>query len=121
TDLQSQTAAVMSVANGSGVLTETVFPSRFGYASQLKTLGADITVKGNSAYINGVKSLAGGEVYAEDLRGGAGLTLACLKAEGRSVLHGVEHIDRGYDRFEEKLSALGLDIKRVKNQITREL
>lgn len=121
TDLQSQTAAVMSVANGSGVLTETVFPSRFGYASQLKTLGADITVKGNSAYINGVKSLTGGEVYAEDLRGGAGLTLACLKAEGRSVLHGVEHIDRGYDRFEEKLSALGLDIKRVKNKITREL
>ncbi|MBP5193569.1 MAG: UDP-N-acetylglucosamine 1-carboxyvinyltransferase [Clostridia bacterium] len=114
TDLQAQTAAYMSVADGVGYLEETVFPSRFGYVPQLLKLGAKIRVDGARARIEGVKDLYGAEVTAEDLRGGAGLTLACLRALGRSVLRGVEHIDRGYDKFEKKLSALGLDIERVK-------
>ncbi|MBO7377619.1 MAG: UDP-N-acetylglucosamine 1-carboxyvinyltransferase, partial [Clostridia bacterium] len=114
TDLQAQTAAYMSVADGVGYLEETVFPSRFGYVPQLRKLGAKIRVDGARARIEGVKDLYGAEVTAEDLRGGAGLTLACLRAQGRSVLRGVEHIDRGYDKFEKKLSALGLKIERVK-------
>ena len=114
TDLQAQTAAYMSAAQGVGLLEDTVFPSRFGYVPELKKLGAKITVNGSRARIEGTEDLYGAEVAAEDLRGGAGLTLACLKARGRSVLRGVEHIDRGYDKFEKKLSALGLKIERVK-------
>lgn len=113
TDLQPQTAAMLSVADGESEITENIFPSRFGYAAELKKLGADIRTDGNRAMIRGVPRLFGGEVTAEDLRGGAGLTLACLKAEGVSTLNGVSHIDRGYDRFEEKLVGLGLDIRRI--------
>jgi len=113
TDAQSQTVAMLSVAEGESRLTDNVFPHRFGYVSQLNRLGADVRVLKNTAVINGVSGLHGAEVFAEDLRGGAGIVLACLKAEGRSVVHGVRHIDRGYCRFEEKLRGLGLDIIRM--------
>ncbi len=114
TDIQSQTAALLCVADGTSVITDTIFPSRFGYVKQMNKLGANIRQESNKIIINGVSELHQAEVFAEDLRGGAGLTLACLKAEGVSLLHGVEHIDRGYDAFEKKLYSMGLKIKRIK-------
>ncbi len=117
TDLQPQTVAMLSVAKGDSVVTEKVFPQRFGYVKELAKLGADITVRGNAAYIRGVKGLVGGMVRAEDLRGGAGLVLAALRAEGRSVITGINHIDRGYEKMEKKFSSLGLDIKRVFQEV----
>lgn len=113
TDMQSQTIALLSVSNGESVIEDGVFPSRFASAEQMKKLGADIRIDGGRAIINGVKGLRGSDVVAEDLRGGAGLVLACLKAEGRSVVKNAELLDRGYECFEDKLSLLGADVKRI--------
>ncbi len=113
TDMQAQAIALLSVADGESQVSDGVFPDRFACVGQLNKLGADISVKASTAFISGVKGLHAGNVVAEDLRGGAGLVMACLKAEGRSVISGAELIDRGYDGFENKLSALGLNIKRV--------
>ena len=112
TDMQAQMAVLASVSECGGEISDEVFPHRFGYVKELAALGADISVSGNTAFIRGVKALRSGCVTARDLRGGAGLTLACLKAEGRSVLEGVSHIDRGYDGFDGKLRSLGLSVRR---------
>ncbi len=113
TDMQPQLAACACVADGVTVIEEKVFPERFAYVSELKKTGADIEVFGNACVIVGKKNIGGAVMSAGDLRGGAALLLAGLAAEGRSVICGVSHIDRGYERIDEKLRALGADIVRA--------
>ena len=113
TDLQPCVLALSTVAAGTSNIKETVFEDRFGHIMELRRLGANVNVTLNEATVSGVDSLKGASVMASDIRAGAGLTLACLAAEGTSELHRVYHIDRGYDRLDEKLSSLGADIKRV--------
>lgn len=112
TDMQPQLTAMLSLADGISVVRENLFESRFNYITQLKKLGADITVRDNRAVINGVRYLKGGSVEAQDLRGGAALVIAGLAAEGETVVRGVHHIDRGYYRIEEDLRAFGGSITR---------
>lgn len=111
TDLQPQLAAVACAAQGKTVITETVFDNRFGYAEELCKMGAKIAVAGNVAVIDGT-GLFGAKVCAKDLRGGAALTIAALKAEGDSEICGVEHLERGYEDLFGKLVALGASIRR---------
>jgi UDP-N-acetylglucosamine 1-carboxyvinyltransferase len=114
TDLQACFAAAAAVASGTSHIQETVFVDRFAHAMELRRLGADIKAAAGEAIINGVKSLQGASVMAPDIRAGAGIALACLVAQGKSELLRVYHLDRAYYRFEEQLSALGADIRRVK-------
>lgn len=114
TDLQAQMMAFMAVANGISVIRETVFENRFMHVNELIRMGADIVIEGNSAIVKGVKKLQGAPVMATDLRASASLVLAGLVGEGKTELSRVYHIDRGYERIEEKLSSLGADIRRVK-------
>jgi UDP-N-acetylglucosamine 1-carboxyvinyltransferase len=112
TDMQAQIMAVLTVARGSSVVTETVFENRFMHVPELVRLGADITVEGRSAHVRGVAALSGAPVMATDLRASAGLLLAALVARGETTVNRVYHIDRGYERIEEKLSSLGAVIRR---------
>jgi len=112
TDMQAQLMAVLTVAEGSSVVIEQVFENRFMHVPELQRLGADISVSGRSAHIRGVAGLMGAPVMATDLRASAGLIVAALAAEGDTVVNRVYHIDRGYERIEAKLSALGAEIKR---------
>jgi UDP-N-acetylglucosamine 1-carboxyvinyltransferase len=114
TDLLPCVVALATVANGTSHITETVFENRFAHTLELQRLGANITVAGNDATVNGVIKLKGASIMASDIRGGAGLTLAALKAAGQSEILRVYHIDRGYDHLERKLSSLGADIERIK-------
>ena len=111
TDLQAQIMALMAVANGLAVITETVFENRFMHVSEMMRMGADIVIQGKSAIVRGVPKLRGAPVMATDLRASASLILAGLAAEGTTVLSRVYHIDRGYQQIEKKLSALGADIR----------
>jgi UDP-N-acetylglucosamine 1-carboxyvinyltransferase len=113
TDLQAQIMAMMAVANGLSVITETVFENRFMHVSEMIRMGADIVIQGKSAIVRGVPKLHGAPVMATDLRASASLILAGLAAEGTTTLSRVYHIDRGYQQIEKKLSALGADIRRV--------
>ena len=113
TDLQAQIMALMAVANGLSVITETVFENRFMHVSEMMRMGADIVIQGKSAIVRGVPKLHGAPVMATDLRASASLILAGLAAEGTTVLSRVYHIDRGYQQIEKKLSALGADIRRI--------
>lgn len=113
TDLQAQIMALMVVANGLSVITETVFENRFMHVSEMMRMGADIVIQGKSAIVRGVPKLHGAPVMATDLRASASLILAGLAAEGTTVLSRVYHIDRGYQQIEKKLSALGADIRRI--------
>ena len=113
TDLQAQVMALMAVAKGLSVITETVFENRFMHVSEMIRMGADIVIQGKSALVRGVSKLHGAPVMATDLRASASLILAGLAAEGTTVLSRVYHIDRGYQQIEKKLSALGADIRRV--------
>ncbi|MBR2967662.1 MAG: UDP-N-acetylglucosamine 1-carboxyvinyltransferase [Clostridia bacterium] len=113
TDLQPLFVAAMSVANGESVVTETLFENRFRYVYQLGQMGADIILDGeNTAIIRG-KELSASSVFAQDLRGGAALTVAALAAEGESIIYGVEHIDRGYENIENDLTSIGANVMRV--------
>ena len=112
TDLQAPMLTLMSVAKGRSELKENLFESRFKHAVWLNKMGADIRIDGTTAIVNGVKKLVGHEVYAEDLRGGAALVIAGLKAEGKTVVKNIQHIDRGYERIENQLRILGCDIYR---------
>jgi len=114
TDLQPQMMAFACITNGTSVITETVFENRFTHIGDLRRMGADIKVEGHSAIIKGVEKLSAAQVMASDLRGGAALVLASLVAEGTTELSRIYHIDRGYMKLEEKLTALGADIKRVR-------
>ncbi len=116
TDLQAQLMALMCVADGAATITETIFENRFMHVPELQRMGADITVHNASATIRGVKKLKGAQVMATDLRASVSLALAGLAAEGETILNRVYHLDRGYERLEEKLSACGADIERVKDK-----
>lgn len=113
TDMQAQFMALASMADGVSIITEAIFENRFMHVSELCRLGADITVTGSSATIRGVKSLRGAPVMATDLRASMGLALAGLAAEGETVVNRLYHLDRGYERLEEKLKALGADVERI--------
>lgn len=114
TDMQPQLMALLTLADGISVIRETVFPERFTHAAELNRLGADVRVDQDTAVVHGVKGLSGASVMASDLRAGAGLVCACLAARGHSEVLRIYHIDRGYENFEEKLTALGAKIKRAK-------
>ncbi|WP_058486938.1 UDP-N-acetylglucosamine 1-carboxyvinyltransferase [Defluviitalea phaphyphila] len=114
TDLQPQMSALLSTAEGTSIITESVWENRFQYIDELKRLGADIKVEGRVAIIKGLRKLTGAQVSATDLRAGAGLVLAALAAEGKTTITNLKYIDRGYEFIEKKLSALGADVKRVK-------
>ena len=112
TDMQAQFMALMAVANGSSVITETVFENRFMHVDELKRMGANIKIDGRIAMVDGVSCLTGCPVTATDLRAGAALIIAGLVAKGRTEIGAIHHIDRGYDRIVDKLKALGADISR---------
>lgn len=114
TDMQAQFMAVMTLARGVSIITETIFEQRFMHVSELRRLGADIVISGNQAVVRGVKALQGAPVMATDLRASASLVLAGLGAQGTTEVQRVYHLDRGYERLEQKLSALGARIWREK-------
>lgn len=114
TDLQAQYATLSCLARGTTLVVENLFETRFKYASELKRMGADITVRGKTAVIRGVAALHGASVTAGDLRGGAALVLAGLAAEGRTEVLDLSHVDRGYGEFERKLRLLGARVRRIK-------
>ena len=113
TDMQAQFVALNSIAKGNATVTETVFENRFMHVQEIARMGGDITLKGNTAVIEGMKSLKGAPVMATDLRASASLVLAGLVAEGSTIIDRIYHIDRGYERIEEKLKMLGADIERI--------
>ena len=113
TDMQAQFAALNTVAEGVGVITETIFENRFMHLNELSRLGADIRVEGNTAIIRGVEKMTGAPIMATDLRASASLVLAGLVAEGETTVDRIYHIDRGYENIEEKLGGLGAKIRRV--------
>lgn len=116
TDMQAQFTALNCIAEGTGIITETVFENRFMHAHELQRLGADITLQGNTAIIKGVKQLTGAPLMATDLRASASLVLAGLVADGDTYVDRVYHIDRGYECIEEKLGQLGAIIRRLPSQ-----
>ena len=113
TDVQSPFMALLSIANGNSVITETLFENRMQHVAELTRMGADIKVKGNLAIIKGVPMLSGAPVVATDLRASAALVLAGLAAQGETIVSGLHHMDRGYDRLESKMAGLGAKIVRV--------
>ncbi len=113
TDMQAQFMSLMSIADGASVIHESIFENRFTHVAELLRMGADIQVEGMSAVVRGVPKLSAAPVMATDLRASASLILAGLAAEGTTVVSRIYHLDRGYDTIEQKLSALGADIKRV--------
>lgn len=115
TDMQAQFAALDTVANGVGTIIETIFENRFMHMLEMRRLGAEIRLEGNTAIIHGVQRLTAAPVMATDLRASASLVLAGLVAEGRTEVERIYHIDRGYEAIEEKLAQLGAQIKRVPN------
>jgi UDP-N-acetylglucosamine 1-carboxyvinyltransferase len=114
TDLQAQIMSLMAVADGAAMITETIFENRFMHVPELMRMGANINVHGASAMVRGVKRLIGAEVMATDLRASVSLVLAGLAAEGDTVVNRVYHLDRGYERVEDKLAACGAEIERLK-------
>ena len=113
TDMQAQFTALNTIAEGTAIITETIFENRFMHVQELQRLGADITVKGNTAIVRGVRELNGAPIMATDLRASAGLVLAGLVARGTTLVDRVYHIDRGYEIIEEKLGQLGARIRRI--------
>lgn len=114
TDMQAQFMALMSLADGTSVITEKIFENRFMHVAELKRMGADITIEGAAATVAGVQRLKGAPVMATDLRASASLVVAALAAKGKTTIRRIYHLDRGYDRIEEKLRQLGADIRREK-------
>ena len=113
TDMQAQFMALMSIAEGTSIITETIFENRFTHVSELKRMGADIKIQGNTAVVKGAARLSGAPVMATDLRASASLIIAGIAAEGETEVSRIYHLDRGYEMIEEKMSALGAKIKRV--------
>jgi UDP-N-acetylglucosamine 1-carboxyvinyltransferase len=114
TDMQAQFMALATVAEGTALITETIFENRFMHALELQRLGADISIEGNTAVVRGVERLQGASVMATDLRASAGLVIAALVAEGETVVDRIYHLDRGYEAIEKKLGVLGARIERVR-------
>jgi UDP-N-acetylglucosamine 1-carboxyvinyltransferase len=113
TDLQAQIMALMTVSKGAAMITETIFENRFMHVPELCRMGANINVHHSSAMIRGVETLRGAPVMATDLRASVSMVLAGLVAEGETIVNRVYHLDRGYERLEEKLAACGADIVRI--------
>jgi UDP-N-acetylglucosamine 1-carboxyvinyltransferase len=113
TDMQAQVMALMTIADGASVITETIFENRMMHVQELKRLGADIEVEGNTAIVKGVAGLTGASVMATDLRASACLVIAGLVARGQTVIDRIYHLDRGYERIEDKLCSLNARIRRV--------
>ena len=105
--------ALMTKANGTSVIRETIFENRFMHVQELARLGADITLHGDTAEVHGVKKLTGAPVMATDLRASVSLVIAALAAEGETMINRVYHLDRGFETLEEKLSACGADVARI--------
>lgn len=116
TDMQAQMMSMMAIASGLSVITENVFENRFMHVSELKRMGANISIDGRCAVVRGVRSLSGAPLMATDLRASASLVLAGLVADGVTEVSRIYHLDRGYERIEEKLERLGAKIKRVKEK-----
>jgi UDP-N-acetylglucosamine 1-carboxyvinyltransferase len=116
TDMQAQMMALMTITEGISVVTEKIYPDRFMHVSELNRMGAQIMLEGNSAIVKGVRQLSGAPVMASDLRASAALVLAGLVAKGKTDISRIYHLDRGYDRIEEKLSGLGANIRREKEE-----
>ncbi|HTJ64295.1 MAG TPA: UDP-N-acetylglucosamine 1-carboxyvinyltransferase [Alphaproteobacteria bacterium] len=114
TDLQAQAMSLMTVAEGAAMITETIFENRFMHVPELARMGANITVHHGSALVRGVDKLRGAPVMATDLRASVSLVVAALAAEGETIINRVYHLDRGYERLEEKLAACGADVTRVR-------
>jgi UDP-N-acetylglucosamine 1-carboxyvinyltransferase len=113
TDMQAQFIAMNCVADGVGIITETIFENRFMHVQELQRMGANIKLESNTAICTGMEKLTGAPVMATDLRASASLVIAALVAEGSTLVDRIYHIDRGYDHIEEKLSQLGATIRRV--------
>jgi UDP-N-acetylglucosamine 1-carboxyvinyltransferase len=113
TDMQAQYMALMTQAEGTSIITESIFENRFLHALELARMGANISVEGRRAVVRGPTPLSGASVLASDLRASASLVLAGLVAQGETVVERVYHIDRGYERIEEKLSTVGARIRRL--------
>jgi UDP-N-acetylglucosamine 1-carboxyvinyltransferase len=114
TDMQAQLMAMMTLASGTSIITETIFENRFMHVPELLRMGADISLKGQSAIIKGVERLHGANVMATDLRASVSLAIAALATPEETIIHRIYHLDRGYEYLEAKLSACGADIVRVK-------
>ena len=117
TDLQPQMGVVLSIADGTSIINESIWESRFPYTNELNKMGAQITAQGKSAIFEGVESLSGATVYSTDLRAGAALIIAGIVANGITEVYNLEHIDRGYENIEEKFRNIGANIKRVKDEL----
>ncbi len=113
TDMQAQMMAMLTVASGASMITETIFENRYMHVPELTRMGARTVIHGSSAMIRGVDELTGAEVMATDLRASLSLVIAALAAKGETIIHRVYHLDRGYERLEEKLSACGAQIERI--------
>ncbi|MDH5527259.1 MAG: UDP-N-acetylglucosamine 1-carboxyvinyltransferase [Nitrospirota bacterium] len=113
TDLQAQFMALMTVTEGMGIVTETIFESRFTHVAEYARMGANIRLEGQNAIVTGMDGLSGAEVMATDLRASAGLVLAGLVADGETLVRRIYHLDRGYEKLEQKLGSLGADVARV--------
>ena len=111
--MQAQFVSLNAIAEGNSTITETVFENRFMHVQEIARMGGNITLKGNTAVITGINSLIGAPVMATDLRASASLVLAGLVANGATTIDRIYHIDRGYERIEEKLKMLGADIERI--------
>ena len=114
TDMQAQFMALNTIASGSSRVTETIFENRFMHVQEMNRLGAKVAIEGNTAVIEGVAHLSGAILMATDLRASASLVIVGLVADGETIVDRIYHLDRGYDRMERKLNALGADITRIK-------
>jgi UDP-N-acetylglucosamine 1-carboxyvinyltransferase len=112
--MQAQMMAVASIANGTSVITDTIYLDRFTHVPELGRMGAKIELKGNVAVVKGVEKLSGAPVMATDLRASAALALAAVVAEGETKISRIYHLDRGYEKFDEKLTKLGARVERIK-------
>jgi UDP-N-acetylglucosamine 1-carboxyvinyltransferase len=114
TDMQAQFMALMSLADGTSLITENIFENRFMHVAEMRRMGADINVEGSTAKVKGVRHLKGAPVMATDLRASASLVIAALAAQGKTVIDRVYHLDRGYEKIEKKLETLGAKIRRIR-------
>jgi UDP-N-acetylglucosamine 1-carboxyvinyltransferase len=114
TDMQAQFMAMNTIAEGSAIVVETIFENRFMHVQELRRLGAQIDVEGNTAVVRGIPKLEGATVMATDLRASASLVIAGLVAQGETVVDRIYHLDRGYERIEAKLTQIGANIRRIK-------
>jgi UDP-N-acetylglucosamine 1-carboxyvinyltransferase len=113
TDMQAQFMALMTIAGGTSIIHESIFENRFMHVAELRRMGADISIDGGTAAVKGIERLTGAPVMATDLRASASLIVAALCARGESTIQRIYHLDRGYERIDEKLRKLGADVKRV--------